>query len=1193
MFELFRGLWLAGVCLVGLGVFSAGGLAQREYGFDNRKGSGQPYLPPQETVTRFQVPAEFEVKLFAAEPLVTNPIAFTVDEKGRIWVIECFEYPKRTPKGQAPRDRIVILEDTDGDGVADKRTIFAEGKDFPVPEERRRAGLGAFDLASGIEVGYGGVFVGAPPYLWFIENRGDKPGRFEVLLEGFGSQDTHETLNTFQWGPDGWLYGLHGIFTQSEVRPAQAAANTSPVRLNAAVWRYHPCSKRFEIFAEGTSNPWGMDWRNTDGQFILCCCVIPHLYHIVPGGIYQRQAGASYHPYVFGYLREICDHTFHKESGWAHAGLISLDVPHFPKRFHNSVIFGSIHGCSIKQNILEPRGSTYLARRGEDFLRSGDKNFRPINLKWGPLGDIYVIDWHDQHPCHQTHPDDWDYAHGRIYRIQLRGTTGRRADDLGQLDRVTLLREALSDHPYRWRTALRLLYELPAEGKPTLAEAERLDLFRRHPIRQAWIAQALSRSTPQELAAFSPDHPSFQNAPPELLAWQIRFLAESSRISDKAMTALASWAANLPSATVRRELASAALRWADHNDVTPLLRALLAHKEDARDPVIPQLLWLTYEKLLTQQMRRDAASVFPPSQQESSPANNGLNNSSQGRSRAVPTEADGSPAKVRTAEPSVRLSDPQREKEVEKELAWLAQQALGNDLIRDQMVPRVMRRLAASGQPEHLRRCLDFVHQVRDRTTREKALEGLLAALDKQVVPPPPNWPAVREELLRSQHPPFLTAAQRLSVSFRDPRAVQQALQTLRDEQQPIAARIEAVRQLALLQPAEGVPVLLHLAIQSGQEALAVEAVRALAVFPGPEVANGLLRAWPRQTAAARAETLQTLASRKEWAKLLLQHVAQGTIERTALTDNVILRLQAFQDKELDTLIEKHWGRTRPTPAELAQLIERTRTALEQAPASYLRGRKVFENQCAKCHKFEGQGAEVGPALDGAGRDIDYILVNVLDPNRVIGAPYFVRTVITLDDAVFQGILAEEDDQSITLKLEGGAFKTIRKANIAEVRIAEKSLMPEGLSNNMSLQDFRDLVRYLMAHPFITEGRVNGETVAVGVSGRFVLRPGSDGAGKAILEATFTATADLETRLLIGSAAPYEILLDGRRIGQGRGAGGRVRPDMDAIPVRLSAGEHTVTVRLEAVASQGGPLYLRFLDPERKLRYPDMLPSRP
>src|SRR5947208_10451137 len=221
---------------------SASASAQKEFGFDNRKASGQPYLKPEESLKRMKVADGFEIKLFAAEPQVVNPIAFTIDEKGRLWVVECFEYPKRTPKGQMPRDRIVILESTKGDGVYDKRTVFAEGKDFPM----------SFDMASGIEVGHGGVFLGAPPYLWFIENKNDKPGKFEVLLKGFGSQDTHETLNTFTWGPDGWLYGCQGVFTQSEILPGEPRGlspraedgkdhgdkpRRSPVKLTAGAWR--------------------------------------------------------------------------------------------------------------------------------------------------------------------------------------------------------------------------------------------------------------------------------------------------------------------------------------------------------------------------------------------------------------------------------------------------------------------------------------------------------------------------------------------------------------------------------------------------------------------------------------------------------------------------------------------------------------------------------------------------------------------------------------------------------------------------------------------------------------------------------------------------------------------------------------------------------------------------------------------
>src|SRR5437868_4248953 len=218
-------------------------LAQKNFGFDNRKPSGQPYLTPAESLKRLQVPPGWEVKVFAAEPDIINPVAFTVDERGRLWVVECFEYPRRTPRGKKPRDRIKILEDTDGDGKCDKVTVWAEGKSLPT----------GWDLATGIEVGNGGVYLGAAPYLFFLkDSKGTgKCDSQEILLRGFGSQDPHETLNPFTWAPHGKPYGLHGIFTRSKV---------AGVRLNAAVWRYDAPARQFDIFAEGTSNPWGLDF---------------------------------------------------------------------------------------------------------------------------------------------------------------------------------------------------------------------------------------------------------------------------------------------------------------------------------------------------------------------------------------------------------------------------------------------------------------------------------------------------------------------------------------------------------------------------------------------------------------------------------------------------------------------------------------------------------------------------------------------------------------------------------------------------------------------------------------------------------------------------------------------------------------------------------------------------------------------
>jgi len=1129
-------------------VLGSPAFAQKEFGFDNRKPSGQPYLKAEESLAKMKVADEFEVKLFASEPQVVNPVAFTIDEKGRIWVVECFEYPKRTPKGKAPRDRIVILEDTDGDGACDKRTIFAEGDKFPVPEERAKAGLGAFDLCTGIEVGNGGVYVGAAPYLWFIENKDDKPGKFEVLLKGFGSQDTHETLNTFMWGPDGWLYGLHGIFTNSAVKPA-AQLDGPETRINGGVWRYHPKQKKFEVFAEGTSNPWGMDWRNTDGQFILACCVIPHLFHIVPEGVYRRQAPGGFNPHVYGFLNEICDHTFHKESGWAHAGLISLDTPHMPKRFQNSVIFGSIHGCSLKQNILKPNGSTFTASRGDDFLVSGDKNFRPINLRWGPAGDIYVIDWQDQNPCHQTNPDDWDYDRGRIFRIQLKDTKPKKPEDLGKKSVRELANMVLdSQNPWEYRTALRLLGE-PAKPEigTVLSRKSELELFR-----SALATSHLDRASKDAYDLWNSiitiDGMSKAIAgEPARAGIVIRMLLNRSEVGAAEVRALLTFANETKSPAVRRELASAAIRLADKHDVTPLVRALLAHKEDAKDPVIPQLVWIAYEKSLVNGARKPAVPEKPKDKGEQ------------------PANAGRSP--------------------VADELAWLAEQAPDNEFVRDQIVPKVMRRLVATGKADDLKLCVEFAAKLKDANSREKALSGLALALDKQTVNAPEAWTALQAEITKENNPKLVALANKLSVSFRDPAAIKRALEIAANVKLPVEARTEAIRQLATLKADDAVAVLFNIIKNDHSNAVKAEAVRSLASFNHPKLAANLLAGWKDYPKEIRPDVVGTFATRKEWAKTLLQAMADKTIDRAEITDNTILRIQSFKDKELDALIEKAWGRSRPTPADLNKLIDKTRDSLYEAPASFSRGKVVFESICAKCHKFEGKGNEVGPPLEGAARDIEYILGNVIDPNRVIGAPYFVRTARLLDDTVFQGLLAEEDENTITLKLEGASFKTIKKADLAEaVRVSEKSLMPEGLGYNMTPQNFRDMVRYVMAHPFLTDVKVNGENLSVGVPGRLVL-PDTKGA-PAVVEAEVTSPAVLKTKLLIGSSGDYEVRLDGKPIGTGKGTGKQLRPDQDGFDVVLPAGKHTLTIVVKS--GTGNALHARFLDPDRKLQYLDV-----
>ncbi len=1105
--------------LLGLGCLltSLPARAQRQFGFDNTKPSGQPYLSPEETVRRFQIADGFDIHLFAGEPDLVNPIAFTVDAKGRLWVVECFEYPKRTPKGKMPRDRIRILEDTDGDGKCDKSTVWAEGKDFPV----------RFDLASGIEVGHGGVFLGAPPYLWFLEdtNSDGKCDRHEILLEGFGSQDTHETLNTFQWGPDGHLYGLHGVFTQSVVKPAGGDGEVT--RMNAAVWRYDVKTRQFEVFAEGTSNPWGMDFRNSDGQTILCCCVIPHLFHMSPGGIYKRQAGGSINPFAYSYLNEICDHTFHKESGWAHAGLVSLDTPFMPKEFRSSVIFGSIHGCSIKQNVLTPRGSTYLAERADDFLVSGDKNFRPINLKWGPGGCLYLSDWHDQNPCHQARPESWDYERGRIYVIRPKGQKPVKAQDLTHFSGQQLADALVTGDPYARRTALRLL----AERGPEVSDAVRKQLQNLFTLPSAdtpdrlaglWGLQAAGGA--EALAALQQ---GLLEESPVLRSWAVRFIGEHPAGSEEAwLKRLTDLAGKDPAPMVRRELASAALRLANQADLLPVLHNLMQRKEDKDDPVIPQLVWLGYEQELA----------------------------AAGRD----------------------------------ELDWMATNAPGNPLITGYMVPRTMRRLVATGKPEDLAACLAFIGRVTDTEVRKQALGGLVVALENRQLDAPAEWRTVRKALAQETDADIRRALSRLAVNFRDAQAIRRAIAALKNSDTSLSAKRDAITDLALVHPAEALPVLKKL-IANGKAPLPlrIAAVQALSGYEQPKLAKDILKHWKAYPSELRNATILVLASRKPWAQQLLEAIAAEQVARTDLTDNAVLRMRAFRDKDLNAQVEKTWGRIRETPEQLLAVIAKMRTKLDEAPGSFARGKKIFQQHCGKCHQFDSAGHQVGPQLDGAERSIEYMLANVLDPNRVIGRPYFVRTLALLNGRIETGLLVEETDQYIKLKGENAVVKTFPRDDIDEVIVNEKSVMPEGLGYSMTTQDFRDLIRYAMAHPYLThvnvevnsaDGKSKRLEPKVGVRGRIPLPTLADGSHRAILKTEVTAPKAMTTRLLIEGKRPAQVRVNdvvypGSKLIDG------------GVNVQLQQG--TNRLRLVVVYDKPAGVALRLLDSDRVLRQQD------
>ncbi|SEI44409.1 putative membrane-bound dehydrogenase domain-containing protein [Dyadobacter koreensis] len=551
-----------------------------------------------EAAKAMSLPKGFNITLAASEPDIICPISFTIDPKGRLWVVEGHTYPVPAPEGQG-KDRILIFEDTDGDGTLDKRKVFMEG----------------LNLVSGIEVGMGGVWLGAAPYLLFIpiDVKNDKPaGPPQKLLDGWGTDDTHEVLNNLRWGPDGWLYGTHGVFTHSNVgKPG--ATDAERTKINAGVWRYHPTSRQFEVFAEGSSNPWGIDFNDYGHPFITVC-VIPHMYHVIQGARYQRQAGNHFNPYTYDDIKTIADHVhwvgergphagnFRSASaggGHAHAGaMIYLGGDTWPKEYRNDIFMNNINGAKMNIDHLTRSGSGYEATHKNDFLSMNDSWSQWLNFKYDPSGSVYAIDWYDKNQCHSPNPDVHNKTMGRIFKITHDNDKFVKVD-LTKASDKELVNYQLNTNEWYVRQARTILQERGANKKVHKALKEILsknqDPTRK--LRALWalhVTQGLTEKYLTELLASENEY---------VRSWAIQLLVENKKASPETLRQLATLAQKDNSALVRLYLASAMQRL-DPSQRWEVVDALAQKSEDKDDHNLPLMVWFAAEPLAALDMKR-------------------------------------------------------------------------------------------------------------------------------------------------------------------------------------------------------------------------------------------------------------------------------------------------------------------------------------------------------------------------------------------------------------------------------------------------------------------------------------------------------------------------------------------------------------------------------------------------------------
>ena len=549
------------------------------WGIAQQEARQEKFLTPEEAVDAMTVRDGFKVNAWASEPMITQPMAFAWDDRGRMWIAENRDYETRGRGFSGSGDsRILILEDTDRDGEADSVKVFAEGIPFP----------------AALAVGFDGVFVGAPPHLLYLPDRdGDDVAEMddaEILLTGWGIRDRHETINSFHWGPDGWLYGLEGFATPSKIRkpgpeetiyghndpfPADLL-EADGVDINGGVWRYHPTKRRFEVVAHGFSNPWGIDY-DAKGQIFITACVIPHLFHVVPGGIYHRQGGRHFNPHVYGDIRTIVDHRHRSAHGGARVYLSDA----FPEEHHGRLFMANIHEHAVLSDELEPKGSSFVAHHGEDFLLANNAQWVGFSMEIGPGGDVYVLDWHDAEICGN------DVQHketGRIFRITPEQSQADdwegRYDDIKAMSNAELVELQLSKSAWHARRARVVLQGRAAQAEVDASVHESLhEIFSSNPdedlrLRAMWALHVTGGFTPELLTDALDDRDA------HVRAWAIQLLTEDHEAPPAATSRFAAMADSDDSAVVRLYLA-AALQRIEHQQSWPVVEALVKHGEDA------------------------------------------------------------------------------------------------------------------------------------------------------------------------------------------------------------------------------------------------------------------------------------------------------------------------------------------------------------------------------------------------------------------------------------------------------------------------------------------------------------------------------------------------------------------------------------------------------------------------------------
>ncbi|PHS03118.1 MAG: dehydrogenase [Blastopirellula sp.] len=947
-------------------------------------------LAPEEAVKRLRVPDGFQVTLAAAEPDVRQPIAITYDDRGRLWVAESYSY-NGSKFTDDLHDRILIFEDTTGDGVLDRRKVFCDG----------------LTHLTGLEIGFGGVWITAPPHLSFIpdENRDDVPdGKPIVHLDGWSQKAEHNSVNGLDWGPDGWLYGRHGIKQPSFVgRPG--VPKEKRVELSCCIWRYHPTRHVFEVVADGTINPWGLDF-DEHGQGFLTTSVVEHLWHLVPGAHYERWKDRGTHPdpYAYELMSATCDHLhwasgqFDKESrvaegnqnhggGHSHCDAMIYLGDRWPERYRGAMFMSNIHGRRVNCDRLVLEAKGYRGVHDEDFLIADDPWFRAVSMEYGPDGDVYLTDWSDNGECHDR--DGVHRTSGRIYKISW-GAPTRVSVDLANATNEQLVE--YQSHRNEWfvRHARRILQERSAAGKEMSVVHEQLRrMFESservtQKLRAMWALHCTDGLDDDWLIQKF-DHPS-----EHVRSWALRLSVDDGELSSSVLASIEqsakqehSWLVQLSLASVMQKI-PVGKRW------TSLIR--VARQTDGWESAnLQRMIWYAMEPEIAAHPKRALNCIDDVS-------------------------------------PLVRLS--------------------------------IARRVSEDSGDS-----VELLFDVLGETHRPELIVDLLIGFNQAIIEVDQlsNKAAeIVEQLVRHDDPGVRLAAVTAGARVGGAKLLL-ALRALLHDESTDSETAQAVLSGLVRRKADGLPGDLLKLIASRR--LRIPALQAAGTINSSKLIETVLERYSEFDESERAAAIDLLISRKPNAKRLLMAIENKEISASELSADQARQVMAFNDAALSKRLEELWGSIRPSPANRLNQIrdwEQKLTASSLKQADLRNGRALFTQNCGKCHKLFGEGQTIGPDLTGSNRhNLHYLLSNVIDPSSSVPVDFRLVIILTVDGRVVTGILTGRSQAGVTIKTTSESVR-IADDDIEDLKILPTSMMPDSLIDKLNDEQVRDLIAWMM-----------------------------------------------------------------------------------------------------------------------------------